>query len=264
MFSFCFLLISHILIAFVEPIVAFLKYVTKLKYDEKPDYEKCRKFFLDGLKALGKTNSGDLEFKFASSSTIAAKKPASAAAAASSAVSPLKEQRLKVGRPSTKAAAAAPPKANSNTENISPKRQKTARKLDTSSPDSASPSKKIRTTKTSTAQDRASKASAQSRSSKATSNDSSIVVNNHVGEEKGKKHKTYNINLDLDISFDANVVVSVKRKKNKQRAKADAAQENSPNQSIQSTDEIPATDKSFIVTTTKTYKRAQRSSPRTK
>lgn len=243
-------------IAIVEPIAAFLKYVTKLKYDEKPDYEKCRKVFLDGLKALGKPNSGELEFKVsAASSSAAAKK-----------VSPLKEQRPKVGRPSAKALAAATsaPKSNGNTENISP-RAKSARKLDTSSEDSASPSKKVRTSKAST-QVRPSKPSTQSRTSKATSTtsaNSSIVVKNHVSEEKGKKNKnkTYNINLDLDISFDANVVVSVKRKKAK-RPKDEADEIDSPNQSIRSTDEIPPTDKSFVVKTSKVYKRAQRSSPR--
>lgn len=229
-----------------------------MKYDEKPDYEKCRKFFADGLKTLGKANSGELEFKVSPSSATAAKK-----------VSPLKEQRPKVGRPSTKAAAAAAaataaaaaPKATDNSENISPK-AKSVRRFDTSSDDAASPSKKMRTSKAST-QARSSKSSTQSRSSKATSANSSIVVKNHVREEKSKKNKTYNINLDLDISFDANVVVSVKRKKNK-RPKDEVDETDSPNQSIQSTDEIPPTDKSFVVKTSKVYKRAQRSSPRAK
>lgn len=233
----------------IEPISAFLKYVAKLKYDEKPDYEKCRKLFADGLKSLGKSNSGELEFKMSS--------PTSAASSATpkKAVSPLKEQR-KVGRPSTKAAIAAKV-ANFNVENISPK-AKNARKRDTlneSSDESASPSKKVRSSKSST-QSRSIKASGKT----TTTNNSSIVVNNHVKEEKGKKHKTYNINLDLDISFDANVVVSVKRKKKKEPKEV----VDSPDQSFQSTDEIPPTDKSFIVKTTKVYKRAQRSSPRTK
>lgn len=227
-----------------------------MKYDEKPDYEKCRKLFLDGLKALGKANVGELDFKVSSSSS-------SAAANAAKKVSPLKEQRPKVGRPSAKAAAAATAAAapKDNTENISPK-AKSVRKLDTSSDDSASPSKKIRTSKPPT-QVRPSKPSIQSRTSKATSANSSIVVKNHVTEEKGKKNKTYNINLDLDISFDANVVVSVKRKKTK-HSKDEVNDTDSPNRSIQSTDEIPATDKSIVVKTTKVYRRAQRSSPRSK
>lgn len=238
-----------------------------MKYDEKPDYEKCRKYFSDGLKALGKSNSGELEFTASSSSTSTAKKSVAAAAAA---ISPLKEQRAKVGRPSTKVTGtAAAPKANGNTENVSPKlKSKSARKLDASSEDSASPSKKIRTTKSSSSssstQVRSSKTSTQSRSSKVTSTDSSIVVKNNMSEEKGKKHKTYNINLDLDISFDANVVVSVKRKKNKKPKEEVDEIVDSPNQSIQSTDEIPPSDKSFVVKTSKVYRRAQRSSPRSK
>lgn len=231
-----------------------------MKYDEKPDYEKCRKYFVDGLKTLGKTNSGELEFKVSSSTSSS-----SAATSAAKKVSPLKEQRPKVGRPSAKsiaaAAAASAPKVNDNSENISPK-AKSVRKLDTSSDDSASPSKKVRTSKSS-AQVRPSKPSTQSRTSKTTSTNSSAAVKNHVTEEKGKKNKTYNINLDLDISFDANVVVSVKRKKAK-RPKDEVEEIDSPNQSIRSTDEIPPTDKSFVVKTTKVYKRAQRSSPRSK
>lgn len=95
---------------FTEPIDAFLKYVIKLKYDEKPDYEKCRKYFSDDLKALVKTNNGELEFKMSSSTGGAVKKTAAEN------VNPLKGQRQKAGRPSAKAAAA--PKATDNTENI--------------------------------------------------------------------------------------------------------------------------------------------------
>ncbi|XP_031628037.1 nucleosomal histone kinase 1 [Contarinia nasturtii] len=238
-----------------EPITVYLKYVSKLKYDEKPDYEKCRKIFVDGLKTLGKTNTGDLEFKTSSSS--AASKRASAAAA-----SPVKESRPKVGRPSGKSAA----KALDNAENISPK-GKNSRKRDVvidSSEDSPSPSKKVRTN---TKLVDKGKVSTQVRSTKAssgrttTTTNSSVVVNNHVNKEKGTTNKTYNINLDLDISFDANVVVSVKRKKNKPPKPEPV---DSPNQSFQSTDEIPPSDKSFMVQTTKVYKRAPRTSPRTK
>lgn len=219
-----------------------MKTVTKLKYDEKPDYEKCRKYFIDGLKSLGKTNAGELEFKV--SSTALPKKSVGLN-------SPLKEQRPK----QTKGVA----KTTNNTENISPK-VKSVRKRDTddgSSEESASPLKKPRTKLP------PSKASTQRSnrvSTKSASADSSVVVNNHVNEDKGKKHKTYNLNIDLDISFDANVVVNVKRKKKKNQKN----EPESPNQSMQSTDEIPPSDKSFIVQTTKVYKRAQRSSPRTK
>lgn len=223
-----------------------MNYVTKLKYDEKPDYEKCRKCFMDGLKSLGKSNSGDLEFK--SASTPGAKKAVAVA-------SPAKEQRPK-GRPSAKVAVKKNPE---NTENISPK-VKVSRKRDTenhSSEDSESPLKKPRTKLT------ASKSTTQRTSkvsTKASTIDSSIVVNNHVKEEKVKKNKTYNVNIDLDISFDANVVVNVKRKPKKPKD----IEPESPSQTLQSTDEIPPSDKSFIVSKTTVYKRAHRSSPRNK
>lgn len=218
--------------------MAYLKLVTKLKYNDKPNYEKCRSVFMDGLKSLGKANSGEIEFKTTVSTSAAAKKGAAA-------VGPVKAQRAKAGRSSTKTA----PKPSDNVENISPK-PKNSRKRETvneSPEDSESPSKKSRTTKTST----------QGRSTKTSTANSSVVVNKPGND--GKKNKTYNINLDLDISFDANVIVSVKRKNKKVPKDADV----SLNQSIQSTDEIPATDKSFIVHK-KVYKRAARSSPRTK
>lgn len=215
-----------------------------MKYDEKPDYDKCRKIFVDGLKALGKANSGELEFEVTSGGTAAAKKSIAVA-------SPLKEQRPKVGRPSTKTATVT---KTPDVENISPK-VKNSRKRETvandSSEDAASPSKKTRTSKSST-QSRSIKLSGKSGTTK-----SSIVV----GKTDAKsKMKVYNINVDLDFSFDANVVVNVKRKRKKETKEVPE----SPNQSIQSTDEIPPSDKSFIVQTTKVYKRAPRSSPRTK
>lgn len=205
---------------------------------------------MDGLKSIGKTNNGDLEFKISSASTTAKKstvvKP----------TSPLKEQKGKVGRPSTKTATVT---KKTDVENISPK-VKNSRKRepividssDEDEEDDVSPSKKVRTSKTTT-QARSIKASGKT----ATTN-SSIVVNNHVNEKTKKKR--FNVNVDLDISFDANVIVTVKRKKKKETQEVPE----SPNQSIQSTDEIPPSDLSFVVKTTKTYRRAPRCSPRTK
>jgi len=40
----------------------FAEYVCKLKYNDTPDYNKCSKIFEAGIKELGKTNSGDLDF----------------------------------------------------------------------------------------------------------------------------------------------------------------------------------------------------------
>lgn len=62
----------------VEPISAFLEYVTELEYNERPDYEKCREIFLGGLNSLGKTNSGKLEFKVSDNCSAGATVPSPA------------------------------------------------------------------------------------------------------------------------------------------------------------------------------------------
>ncbi|XP_053945917.1 nucleosomal histone kinase 1 isoform X1 [Anastrepha ludens] len=43
-------------------IAEYMKYVAKMKYDEKPDYEKCRKIFISALKIMKIPNSGELKF----------------------------------------------------------------------------------------------------------------------------------------------------------------------------------------------------------
>lgn len=180
---------------------------------------------------------------------MAAKSPKKAA------VSPLKEQR-KVGRPS-KATTAKP--TIGNTENISPK-SKTIRKRDVanvSSDESASPSKRIRISSKATS----ARSTQQSTSNtKKSTPDDSVIEINHKNHKKTQSDKPQNINVELDISFDANVVITVKRKNKKKEQKSTV---NSPNRSIQSTDEIPASDKSFEVQT-RVYKRAPRPSPRSK
>ncbi|XP_018791318.1 PREDICTED: nucleosomal histone kinase 1 [Bactrocera latifrons] len=44
------------------PIAEYMKYVAKLEYNEKPDYEKCRKIFSTALKTMKMANTGDLRF----------------------------------------------------------------------------------------------------------------------------------------------------------------------------------------------------------
>lgn len=149
----------------------------------------------------------------------------------------------------------ATPKAIEDDENVSPK-PKPARKRNTSNdPNTTSPAKKVRSAsshKTSTSSQLM--PTGQHKSSM----ESSIIVNNHVNKEKVKKNKTYNLNFELDISFDANVVVNVSRRSKK----TPKNEPKSPNESIQSTDEMPATEKSYIVTKTKITKKATRTSPR--
>lgn len=48
----------------------FLKYVAKMEYNDKPDYEKCRKMFTTALKTLKVPLTGDLDFKLKGGSTV--------------------------------------------------------------------------------------------------------------------------------------------------------------------------------------------------
>lgn len=200
---------------------------------------------MNGLKSLGKSNSGDLEFK-----TTAASAPKKSLSSPKVAVKAR-------GRTATTSKAAE--KVADDVENISPKPAKNTRKRNTSNDPqdtNFSPSKKVRSTSSH-------KSSAASKltqlTSKASPADSSIVVHNHANQDKIKKTKTYNLNFELDISFDANVVVNVKRKSKKKSKQEPPA---TANDSIKSTDEIPATEKSFFVTTTRVSKRGTRTSPR--
>ncbi|XP_054085824.1 nucleosomal histone kinase 1 isoform X2 [Zeugodacus cucurbitae] len=45
-----------------SPIAEYMKYVAKLEYNEKPDYEKFRKIFSNALKTMKISNTGDLRF----------------------------------------------------------------------------------------------------------------------------------------------------------------------------------------------------------
>ena len=40
----------------------YLEYVHKLKYEEQPDYARCRKLFTDALKKGGLKDDGKLDF----------------------------------------------------------------------------------------------------------------------------------------------------------------------------------------------------------
>lgn len=228
------------------PILTFMKLVTKLKFDERPNYENYRKEFQSGLQSLGKTNSGDLDFK--------------AAASPSTPVSQKKGKRaVAVGSPTPAN------KSQEDTENISPPKSSLKKRPQLDTPDNPhTPSKRSRANVKAT-----SNQIVPSQSTGAQSTDSPIVVNNYVNSTKpGKNSKTYQLNFELDISFDANVVVNVKRKdrkspkgpKEKKSVKKEIKTESIPD--TESPDEIPATEKSFAVGTAKVLKQGTRTSPR--
>lgn len=241
-------------IACPEPILKFMKLVAKLKFDEKPNYESYRKEFQSGLRSIGKSDSGDLDFKATKAS------PAKAAAAA--AASTVKEQKKSKRADTSKASN----KSQEDTENISPKPRAAASKSKKRSPpvddDSfegpVSPTKKPRGIAKNT-----SRQIVTSQSTGAKSSESMIVVNNRVNSSKSGPNKTYELNFELNVSLDANVVVNVTRKAKKPlKMKKTAAKESSPLD--KSTDEIPATEKSYAIGTAKVFKRGVRTSPRGK
>uniref|UniRef100_A0A1B0GES5 non-specific serine/threonine protein kinase n=1 Tax=Glossina morsitans morsitans TaxID=37546 RepID=A0A1B0GES5_GLOMM len=45
------------------PVMEFIKYVAQMKYNDEPDYEKCRNIFKNYLKALKANTTGDIDFK---------------------------------------------------------------------------------------------------------------------------------------------------------------------------------------------------------
>lgn len=229
------------------PILTFMKLVAKLKFDERPNYENYRKEFQSGLQSLGKTNSGDLDFKTGATSST-----------------PAKTQR-KVKRADAVDTPTAASKSQEDAENISPRRSplKKRTQLDTTD-NPQTPSKRSRANVKAT-----SGQIVPSQSTGAQSTDSPIVVNNYVNSTKtGKNSKTYQLNFELDISFDANVVVNVKRRerkspkdpKDKKSVKKEFKAESIPD--TESPDEIPATEKSFAVGTAKVLKQGTRTSPR--
>lgn len=88
-----------IVIFFIEPIVKFLIYAAQLKHDKKVDYEKCRKYFLDGLSAMNEANNGNLKFEnqqSASKSITKTKKRPAAAEASTIASRPSKAKRSRI------------------------------------------------------------------------------------------------------------------------------------------------------------------------
>lgn len=56
--------IDSVFIFISVPIFDYLKYTTQLIFNEQPDYEKCRTFFIEGLNSLNKKDIGELEFHY--------------------------------------------------------------------------------------------------------------------------------------------------------------------------------------------------------
>lgn len=201
-----------------KPIQEYVKYVATLKFDEKPDYQKCRKMFESGLKELGKPNSGDLEFELKKTAETTKKRAAEPDSTESS--GPMTKPRNRAPKviqtsPDTTSQEPAASKQKSATPARSSSRRQRAE-----TPELSGPS--LNGTKTSTP-------SSEVVSSKLPSmqETGSIRLGKQGASVNAKIKTTYAFNFELDVSIDADVIVNVRRKK-----KATAAAE-SPAQSPQ-------------------------------
>ncbi|EAT40680.1 AAEL007617-PA [Aedes aegypti] len=192
-----------------KPINEYVKYVATLKYNDKPDYSKCRKFFEAGLKELGKSNSGDLEFEAKPSKAATPAKKRIAEPDSTESSGPMARPR---GRP---------PKVISTSPDTTSKDEPPAkRKQET-------PSKPVQKKKKPTVEEspapivngHTSTPSSEVVSAKLSAQEQtgSIRLNTKVGggtpKAGSKVKKTYAFNFELDVSIDADVIVNVRRKK---------------------------------------------------
>lgn len=250
-----------------SPILSFVKYVAKMKYNDVPDYEKFRMEFEKGMKTLGKSNAGDLDFNSSAKATTSAKEKPS--------ISKNKEI-LKDTKRTVKSTSIVDVSDN---ENVSPRKRpmtsSSRSKKRTSSSEHVDDEEEVvpKKVRSKVPSSRA-KSVVVSQSQVTGSSSPSLVVNNGLTTNGStKKNKTYELNFELDISFDANVIVNVKRKPKtdkKETPRKESGRTKKPssvdtnNASIKSTEEIPATEQSVAVGTARVLKRSTRASPRTK
>lgn len=185
-----------------KPVQEYVKYVATLKYDDKPDYQKCRKIFEAGLKELGKPNSGDLEFELKKTAEGTSKKRA------------VEPDSTESSGPMSKPRNRAPKviQTSPDTTSQEPARQKSAtparsnrRAARVETPDLSEPV--LNGTKTSTP-------SSEVVSSKLPSMQEAGSIRLGKGASVNAKIKTtYAFNFELDVSIDADVIVNVRRKK---------------------------------------------------
>lgn len=180
------------------PVVKFFNYINTLDFNETPNYNKCRQFFEAGLKALGKTNTGDLVFKHietspkkaaATTKKTADKKPKSPAVAAKRTIK-AKPTDILVSESEEDS-----PAKHTRPVGRKPVQQPTNPKSSTqvSEQENAAPS--------------------------SGPTEGSLNVNNGI-QSRGKKNgKTYEFNFELDVSIDANVVINVNRKRAASKAR---------------------------------------------
>lgn len=207
-----------------KPIHEYVKYVASLKYDEKPDYAKCRKMFESGLKELKKSNSGDLEFEAKPSLAVTPSKRKHVEPDSAESSGPMARPR---GRPA-KVISTSP---DTTTQDVPPVKRKAEtpskpvqrKKKPTVPTESPEPELNGHKTSTPSSEVVSAKLSAQEQTG-------SVRLNTKLGgggtpKAGSKVKKTYAFNFELDVSIDADVIVNVRRKK---KAGEPSAPESSP------------------------------------
>lgn len=165
--------------SFLDAIQSFFKYITRLEFNDQPDYAKCQKFFEAGLKSLNKSNSGDLEFKIV--------------AASASKKSPVKRVTTKV------TPIKASPIKKASKRHIVVDEESDDEHIATVSSNDSNDEYKSGTTPKKVKRDKPKADTATPLTSVGTPN-----------RKKTHKDKVYEVNM-LDISFDADVVINIRR-----------------------------------------------------
>ncbi|XP_055906792.1 nucleosomal histone kinase 1 [Eupeodes corollae] len=214
------------------PILEFMKYVATMEYNEKPEYEKCRKMFQSGLKALKVQNSGDLDFKLKSTPNFKAKlkQPEAPISDQNDSESDEIFEKSTPLKPKVK-----PEKLNLKKNKPSPEEPPSAKKK----PPKESPKKRLKSTPPLRSSPRNTSISAninfspvvsiRKNAHSGTPNSSrkpgKTIINDNLTPNP-KSGKTYEFNFELDVSMDANVVVNVKRKKKAESSETNSVNEN--------------------------------------
>lgn len=207
-----------------KPIQEYVKYVSTLKYNDKPDYSKCRKFFEAGLKELGKPNTGDLEFEVKPMKAVTPAKKRIAEPDSTESSGPMARPR---GRPpkviSTSPDTTSKDKSPVKRKQETPAKPTQKKKKPATIVESPEPIVNGHTS-TPSSEVVSAKLSAQEPTG-------SIRLNTKVGgtpKSGSKVKKTYAFNFELDVSIDADVIVNVRRKKKAPESSALASIEPSP------------------------------------
>ncbi|KAG4079025.1 hypothetical protein HA402_001680 [Bradysia odoriphaga] len=173
-------------------ITDYVKYVASMKYDDIPDYNKCRQMFEAGLKKLGEKNSGDLIFTMKEAAGPSKKETVQHSTVGEK--SPRKRVTKQVR------AVVESESEESEVENKSPAKGQRKR-VQTEPAKTPSKDKRAKISKTNSGE--------KTSSSRV---GSTVVVDSPATDQtKSKKTKTINLNLALNVSIDTDIVVNVQR-----------------------------------------------------